>query len=136
MRLIEADKAKEVLKHQLYETAMNSIKSMVDVSPYKQIGIDMSPIYEDIAKNRIDIWVNLVPTVDAEPIRHGHWVDDGERYGLDHGLAMWECDQCGETIWAYLKDPRRWNYCPQCGSKMSEEVLIKLKRAKMDEVTE
>lgn len=68
MRLIEADKAKEVLKHQLYETAMNSIKSMVDVSPYKQIGIDMSPIYEDIAENRIDTWVNLVPTVDAEPV--------------------------------------------------------------------
>lgn len=90
--------------------------------------------WTDETKELFDTIINLQPTIEAELVRHGHWVDDGERYGLDHKLAMWECDQCGETIWAYLKDPRRWNYCPQCGSKMSEEVMIKLKRVKMDEV--
>lgn len=78
--------------------------------------------------------LNDAPTVDAEPIRHGHWEDDGQRFGSDNKCAIYECDQCGETIWVYLKDHRRWSYCPQCGSKMSEEVYIKLKRK--DEVTE
>ena len=73
------------------------------------------------------------PTVDAEPIKHGHWVDDGQRFGNDNECAIYECDQCGETIWVYLKDHRRWNYCPQCGSKMSEEVCIKLKRKDEEE---
>ena len=79
-----------------------------------------------------------MPTVEAEPVKHGHWVDtnESEKYGLDPELAICKCDQCGETIYVHFNDPHRWNYCPQCGSKMSEEVLIKLKRAKMDEVTE
>lgn len=126
MRLIDADKAIGLLKTRLYETALNNTT----------VYCDASQLYKECADNRIEVWIDEIPTVEAEPVRHGHWVDDGERYGLDHELAMWECDQCGETIWAYLKDPRRWNYCPQCGSKMSEEVMIKLKRAKMDEVME
>ena len=64
---------------------------------------------------------------EAEPIRHGHWVDDGQRFSNGQ-CAIYECDQCGETIWVYLKDRRRWNYCPNCGAKMSEEVYIKLER--------
>lgn len=65
------------------------------------------------------------PTVEAEPIRHGHWVDTGEseRYGLDHELAIRECDQCGEIVWVHLKDPRRWNYCPNCGADMRGGVI-------------
>lgn len=50
-RLISADKAKEVLKHLLYETAMNNI--------------DIADIYEDIIENRLDTWIELIPTVDA-----------------------------------------------------------------------
>lgn len=51
-RLISADKAKEVLKHLLYETAMNN-------------DIDIAEIYEDIIENRLDTWIELIPTVDA-----------------------------------------------------------------------
>lgn len=56
-RLVSADKAKEVLKHLLYETAMNN-------------ELDIADIYEDIAEKRLDTWIELIPTVDA--VRHEH----------------------------------------------------------------
>lgn len=56
-----------------------------------------------------------LPSVDAEPIRHGRW----ER----RGYALWTCNLCGcrvarsnplkGSIWNY-------NYCPNCGAKMDE----------------
>jgi hypothetical protein len=54
-RLVSADKAKEVLKHLLYETAMDN-------------DIDIADIYEDIIENRLDTWIELIPTVDAVPV--------------------------------------------------------------------
>lgn len=50
-----------------------------------------------------------MPTVDAEPVRHGRWevVDGAEprRYG---------CSVCKKLSWT--ED----NYCPNCGAKMDE----------------
>lgn len=40
------------------------------------------------------------PTVDAEPVRHGRWVE---------GIACSECRQV---------DLSKPNYCPNCGAKM------------------
>lgn len=49
-----------------------------------------------------------VPIVDAEPVRHGHWIR------LSQDLS--ECSVCGY----YSRD--RGNYCTHCGAKMVEEV--------------
>ena len=50
-----------------------------------------------------------LPTIEAEPIRHGHWelIDSTEprRYG---------CSQCKRMVW------HEENYCPNCGAKMDE----------------
>lgn len=43
------------------------------------------------------------PTVDAEPIRRGKWIDDN-------------CSECGQYV--YRGDMR--NYCPCCGARMEE----------------
>lgn len=56
-RLISADKARQVLTHLLYETAMNN-------------ELDIADIYEDIAEKRLDTWIELIPTVEA--VRHEH----------------------------------------------------------------
>lgn len=44
-------------------------------------------------------------TVDAEPVRHGHWEWDGD----------FICSNCGER-----GHRNKWNYCPNCGARMDE----------------
>lgn len=57
--------------------------------------------------------IKKMPTVDAEPVRHGHWK-------LRHaGNAV--CSVCGfwgMSVWDY---DRSDNYCSHCGAKMDEE---------------
>lgn len=63
MKLIDANKAKEVLKKLLLETALNNTG-------------DFSVMCVDIAMNRIDTWIGLVPTVEAVPVA---WILGNER---------------------------------------------------------
>ena len=73
MRLVDAEKVKEILKHLLYETAMNNSGGA-------------SLICEDIAEYRLDTWIDSITTVDAEPVKHGHWKKDGT------------CSICGKKV--------------------------------------
>ncbi len=55
------------------------------------------------------------PAVEAEPLRHGRWVD--------RMVRDWRCSECGEAIYkvrnvdGYCYDDKP-NYCPKCGAKM------------------
>ena len=49
------------------------------------------------------------PTVDAEPVRHGHWI-----YTPTEPLG-YVCSECGKSSCGFT-------YCPNCGAKMDEEV--------------
>ena len=105
MRLIDEDKAKEVLKKLLYETALNNTG-------------DFSIMCVNIAQERLDTWLGLVPTADAVPVRHGRWIYKGVR----GRFPVCECSVCGNTEnadWAVLGD--NVNYCPNCGAKMDVE---------------
>ena len=59
--------------------------------------------------------IENAPTVDAEPVRHGRWIE--ERNPMMYQLLpyVWVCDQCGTAF--YYKTP----YCGECGAKMDEE---------------
>jgi len=50
--------------------------------------------------------VELLPTVDAAPVRHGRWTDK------DGGIAT--CSVCGDRwgVWSVMQ------YCPSCGARM------------------
>ena len=48
-----------------------------------------------------------VPSADVAPVRHGRW----EEYG-----KTWWCSECG------FETGLRWDYCPDCGARMDEEV--------------
>ena len=50
------------------------------------------------------------PTIDVEPVRHGHWYDEPDYLGT--GRVMYFCSYCGSASWR--EDP----YCWHCGSKM------------------
>ena len=58
---------------------------------------------------------HFVPTIEAEPVRHGRWVD--------HCVRDWRCSECGEKVKkvrnvdGYCYDDKP-NYCPNCGAKM------------------
>ena len=71
-------------------------------------------------ENRIIVCGMLddAPTIDAEPVKHGHWIDD-------HDYAI--CSLCDRVIYdAYYEfrdknDASFHNYCPYCGAKMDGE---------------
>ena len=58
MRLVDADKTIGHIKTRLLETALNNCTAVCDVSY----------IYQECADNRIETWVDEMPTVDAEPV--------------------------------------------------------------------
>lgn len=61
-------------------------------------------------------------TIDAEPMRHGHWIKNNDRDG-------WSCSICHKNdCYAYLynydtdvEDIQDY-YCPYCGAKMDAET--------------
>lgn len=55
------------------------------------------------------------PTIDAEPVKHGKWIDHGTT------CQRYECSVCGDQHdWLIL--PNNINFCPNCGAKMDKEV--------------
>lgn len=58
------------------------------------------------------------PTVDAEPVKHGKWIDDGQ-YDNFFPHHEWRCSECGEHV---LEIGTPWfKYCPNCGARMDEK---------------
>lgn len=56
-----------------------------------------------------------IPTVDAEPVRHGHWEMKADPYGFFDKIPV--CSECGCTT----KMRETYKYCPNCGAKMDLE---------------
>lgn len=62
--------------------------------------------------------IDKAPTIDAEPVRHGHW-DEWDDTMFN---TVYRCSVCGEDfvlIDGTLSD-NLYNYCPNCGAKMDE----------------
>lgn len=54
--------------------------------------------------------IKNAPTIEAEPVKHGHWVDD---------FCSFVCSVCGGRISdSTLDDYSEPRYCPNCGAKM------------------
>ena len=51
--------------------------------------------------------LDRVPTIDAEPVRHGRWIR------MDDTFTKWQCSACGVKYHDIC-----WPYCPNCGTKM------------------
>lgn len=59
---------------------------------------------------------HLAPTVDAEPVRHGHWIEP------ESFTVSCICSVCGFKFNKYEDDICGYPYCANCGAKMDEEV--------------
>lgn len=57
--------------------------------------------------NELEDLIKRMPTIEAEPIKHGRWIDRGKDM-----CVRWKCSECGR------KDTHIYNYCPDCGAKM------------------
>lgn len=63
------------------------------------------------------------PTVDAEPVRQGHWIGYPECLKYENALDDSDivCSVCGEAFDILDNDTERFAYCPHCGAKMDWE---------------
>lgn len=50
------------------------------------------------------------PVVDAEPVRHGRWIEVRDKFNYCIGM---KCSSCGRRVRNCGE-----NYCPKCGVKM------------------
>ena len=55
------------------------------------------------------------PAVDAVPVVHGRWLNNGI-----HGSVLCRCSECHYDAAAYS-----FRYCPMCGAKMDGEGYVK-----------
>lgn len=63
--------------------------------------------------------IDAQPTIDAEPVRHGHWTRDYESSWGDSRFMCSVC-HCKESVPTCNGEPSIWDYCPNCGAKMDE----------------
>lgn len=68
--------------------------------------------------------IDRAPTVaDVAPIRQGHWDQMCYHGGILDGTENDKCSVCGfERVVSDRRLKVRFNYCPNCGAKMVEEV--------------
>lgn len=86
MRLIDADKLVE----------------------YKASGFSDLTEWQEGWNDAIDTIMGETPTVDAEPVRHGRWINCSEIFSD----GDFECSVCQKRVWDNT------DYCPFCGAKM------------------
>lgn len=94
-RLIDADELNELMYHEAFET--DSEMQRWDSGCW----VRYKMFENNIAKCK---------PVEAEPIRHAHWIDTKDR--IQH-----ECSVCHIFITGSYG-----NYCSNCGAKMDKEV--------------
>lgn len=59
--------------------------------------------------------IDDAPTIEAEVVRHGHWIWKGDDKG-------WFCSECGSGCLLNCEsDWHKSDWCPHCGCKMDLE---------------
>lgn len=66
-----------------------------------------------------DTWIldriDEQPTVDVEPVRHGHWIFN-PKDAIEMMFTLPKCSKCG------AESADSGNYCSNCGAKMDEVI--------------
>ncbi|MBR3346296.1 MAG: hypothetical protein IKG37_04390 [Solobacterium sp.] len=98
---------------------INKQKAIDEIKYFQaQLTCDFSNDYEAGMNEGFDHAIGvieLIETVDAEPVRHGKWIDEGQYADfLPH--HAWRCSECGEHV---IDADTPWGrYCSNCGAKM------------------
>ena len=102
--------------------------------------IDVEPLEdklkEHIRKTEIELMLgalstflrllDITPTADVAPVRHGMWVDVDRMQMHDlHGVLTWGnsfmCTECNFKTFAVEGHMSQYHYCPNCGARMDGE---------------
>lgn len=57
--------------------------------------------------------INHAPTIDAEPVKHGEWIEERNITTDGKGYTAYRCSVCQYAVLTKL-----YNFCPNCGAKM------------------
>lgn len=66
-----------------------------------------------IPKDCICEAIEEVPTIEAEPVRHGEWAEKKSGNGIFDYYFV--CSECHKNTLGFLIAP---DYCPHCGARM------------------
>jgi len=72
--------------------------------------------FQDFSSTDVMYAIDSAPTIEAEPVKHGKWIDEGNDY--------WHCSECNHDWYFDEYIPIAdfdMNYCPNCGAKMDKE---------------
>lgn len=95
----------------------NNIRfAMVPIAPFL---VGDSVHYEWIAFREE---VNQIPMIEAEPVRHAHWIEGNEDHVSCDSICYYTCSECNHS---FSDDTP---YCPHCGAKMDGEIEEKRKK--------
>lgn len=95
-------------------------KELDEIQNTKDVIGGMSEFANDIRQAMQDL-IDHAPTVDAEPVRYGEWIDDN--VGNHDPRDRWvKCSLCGySTTDRFSKE---YHYCPNCGKKMRKKGVL------------
>ena len=89
----------------------------IDIEPYEKDGWYLQKRYRNSYGEVIKTTPLIsVPTADAEPVKHGHWIDEGLVDGNQNRYCR--CSECGKGDTQAIS--QRVPYCWWCGAKMGE----------------
>lgn len=90
---------------------------LIDATRIEQYILNYCSDNEEI--NAIYAEIINAPTVDAEPVKHGHWIDESHT----KNERVFKCSVCGNYLDFDGVNVGRGdaNYCPNCGAKMQGE---------------
>lgn len=87
-------------------------------------GVGISALKCDVVDDAVTT-IKALPTVDAVPARHGHWVKWYEETYDSFGVAYaphCKCSECGREYDPY--DANHMNYCSNCGVKLDGKDFV------------
>lgn len=100
---------------------------LIDADALREVWL-ASDDFDNDAINAVLYSIDEQPTVDAEPVRHGQWIDE---YNGKYANPRYICSNCkGKALYDFVRDELgNWKevqalteFCPNCGAKMDEEV--------------
>jgi hypothetical protein len=107
MRLIDADELKKLILEE-----RDKIPFTVPAAPYEFVK-EKANTHGNAVRGGIRKALRCMeqtPTIEAEPVRHGKWINQDDTY------TRWYCSECKSR-----NHPGHENFCPNCGTKMDLE---------------